>query len=327
MPMLRRRRGRRPKIDQLLEASALESMIAANSGVAGLAGNLTSAGLASGLNMLWPMTGFEQCLSRLADASTAERSRLLLEEAGQLVSRDDAPQSSGGLASAEHEEQLPRSTASEITGSLDLRALLNKDGRQQPTTSWPADGEASEPSATAVEPCLDSQPKEVHTSLASDNDIPKDTRDQDADTGVNLTSADNSRTRKGTDEHRSAEHENVDEPSEQPLKLTASTTYHGKDLPTSELPSRDVSRQSAGEEEEDMTSRLRGSDDVVARWLAEHRNTFDKQGLEEEVQSEVISLAPLEIHLVITHDESVVRATTRVDGEMGNSTPCHTQTP
>ena len=51
--------------------------------------------------------------------------------------------------------------------------------------------------------------------------------------------------------------------------------------------SETASRQSAGEDEEDMTSRLRGSDDVVARWLAEHRNTFDRQGLEDEVQSEV----------------------------------------
>jgi len=82
--------------------------------------------------------------------------------------------------------------------------------------------------------------------------------------------------------------DHVEEPEELPLKLTAGVADHSKDASTSHNPSRDVSRQSTGDVEEDVISRLRGSDDVVARWLAEHRNTFDRQGLEDEVQSEVI---------------------------------------
>jgi len=290
MPVLRRRRGRRPKIDKLLEASALESMIAANSGAASLAGTLTSAGLTGGLNMLWPMAGFEECLSLLADANMAERSRLLLADSklGLPVAHDDVQQTSSTFTGGDHEEQLPKSVAGETSvGSLDLRALLNKEGgRLQQTTSWPpADGESGEPSATSAEACQDSQPKDVHASLASDADLPKDSRSRDADTyGMNLTSGDSDRTPRRTGEHhRSAGHDNTDEPTDQPLKLTS-----GKDLSISETPSRDASRQSAGEDDEDVTSRLRGSDDVVARWLAEHRNTFDRQGLEDEVQSEVI---------------------------------------
>jgi len=274
MPVLRRRRGRRPKIDKLLEASALESMIAANSGAASLAGTLTSAGLAGGLNMLWPMAGFEQCLSRLADANLAERNRLLLGESGQPASHDDQ-QTSSNVTDGEHEDQPKSLVAETNVGSLDLRALLNKEGLHQ-QTSWPADGESGDPSATSAELCRDSQPKD-----ASDADVPKDSRSRDADgQGVNLNSMDSDRTLRKTGERRSAEHDNVDEASEQPLKLTAGS----KDLPVSETPSR----QSAGEDDEDITSRLRGSDDVVARWLAEHHNTFDRQGVEDEVQSEVI---------------------------------------
>jgi len=282
MPVLRRRRGRRPKIDKLLEASALESMIAANSGAAGLAGSLTSAGLAGGLNMLWPMAGFEQCLSLLADANMAERNRLLLGESGQPVPHDDVQQTGG-----EHEEQPPKSLATETSvGSLDLRALLNKEGRHQQVTGRPVDEESGNASTSNAEAGHDSQPKDVH---ASDADIQKDSRSRDADTcGMNLTSADSDRTPRGTGEHHSAGNDHGDEPNEQPLKLTAGIGDRSKDLSVSEPPSHDVSRQSAGEDDEDVTSRLRGSDDVVARWLAEHRNTFDRQGLEDEVQSEVI---------------------------------------
>jgi len=283
MPVLRRRRGRRPKIDKLLEASALESMIAANSGAAGLAGTLSSAGLAGGLNMLWPMAGFEQCLSRLADANMAERSRLLLGESGQAVAHDDFPQTSNTFAGTEREEQPSKSAASETNvASLDLRALLNREGRHE-------QAESGDPSATAAEACYDSQSKDVHASLASDADVQKDSRSRDADTyGVNLTAADSDRTPRKTGEHRAAGQDHADEPGEQPLKLTAGVTDRSKDVSISETPSRDASRQSAGEDDEDITSRLRGSDDVVARWLAEHRNTFDRQGLEDEVQSEVI---------------------------------------
>jgi len=287
MPVLRRRRGRRPKIDKLLEASALESMIAANSGgAAGLTGSLASAGLSGGLNMLWPMAGmpgFEQCLSFLADANAAERSRLLLGESGQ----QPVPHSDVQQTSTECEEQPPKSLAAETSvGSLDLRALLNKEGRREQTTSQPADGESGDASANNAEACSDGQPKDVD---AADADVQKDSRPQDADThGMNLTSAaDSDRTPRGTGEHHSAACDDGDESSDQPLKLTAGVVDRGKDLSVSGPPSHDVSRQSAGEDEEDVTSRLRGSDDVVARWLAEHRNTFDRQGLEDEVQSEV----------------------------------------
>ena len=291
-PVLRRRRGRRPKIDKLLEASALESMIAANSGAAaGLAGNLTSAGLSSGLNMLWPMAGmagFEQCLSLLADANLAERNRLLLGESGQPAPRDTVQQTS-----TEHEEQPPKSLAAETSvGSLDLRSLLNKEGKhQQVTTSRPADGESGDASTSNAEACHDCPLKDVD---ASDADVQKDSRSRDADTyGVNLTSGtDGDRTPRGMGEHHSAGRDDGDESSEQPLKLTAGVVDRGKDLSISEPPSHDVSRQSAGqsagEDDDDVTSRLQGSDDVVARWLAEHRNTFDRQGIEDEVQSEVI---------------------------------------
>lgn len=282
MPVLRRRRGRRPKIDKLLEASALESMIAVNSGAASLAGTLTSAGLASSLNMLWPMAGFEQCLGRLADA---ERNQLLLGESGQPVPRDDIQQTSSTFTGGEHEEQPPKSVAGETSvGSLDLRALLNKEVRHQQTLSRPANGESGRASATSAEACHDSQPKDVHASVASDADVQKNSRSQDADAyGMNLSSTDNDRTPKRMGEHHSAGREHTDEPNEQPLKLTAGIGDRSKDVSVSET----ASRQSAGEDEEDMTSRLRGSDDVVARWLAEHRNTFDRQGLEDEVQSEV----------------------------------------
>ena len=104
---------------------------------------------------------------------------------------------------------------------------------------------------------------------------------------MNLTSADTDRTPRGMAEHHSAGNDHDDEPGEQPLKLTSGLADRSKDLPVSEPASHDVSRQSAGEDDEDVTSRHRGSDDVVARWLAEHRNTFDRQGLEDEVQSEV----------------------------------------
>ena len=283
MPVLRRRRGRRPKIDKLLEASALESMIAANSGAAGLAGTLTSAGLAGGLNMLWPMAGFEQCLSRLADANMAERSRLLLGESGQAVAHDDVQQTSSTFTGAEREEQPSKSVASETNvGSLDLRALLNKEGPHEQV-------ESVDPSTTAADACHDSQSKDVRTSVASDADVQKESRSRQDDTyGVNLTAADSDRTLRRTGEHRSAGQDHVDEPSELPLKLTAGVADRSKDVSVSETPSRDASRQSAGEDDEDVTSRLRGSDDVVARWLAEHRNTFDRQGIEDEVQSEVI---------------------------------------
>jgi len=289
VPVLHRRRGRRPKIDKLLEASALESMLAANSGAATLAGSLTSAGLAGGLNMLWPMAGFEQCLSRLADANMAERNRLMLGESGQPVPHDDQ-QTSSTYAGGEREEQPPKSVADETSASgLDLRALLNKEGWHQQAASRPADGESGDPSTTNAEACHESQPKDVPISLASDADVQKDSRSRDADThGMNLTSTDSDRTPRRMGEHHSAGHDHADEPSEQPLKLTAGMADHNKDLSMSETPSRDVSRQSAGEDEEDVTSRLRGSDDVVARWLAEHRNTFDRQGLEDEVQTEVI---------------------------------------
>jgi len=287
MPVLRRRRGRRPKIDKLLEASALESMIAANSGAANLAGSLTSAGLTGGLNMLWPMAGFEQCLSLLADANMAERSRLLLGESGQPGTHDDVQQSSTGLTGSEREEQPPKSAAAETSvGSLDLRALLNKEGKHHQVTGWSADGESGNPSTVNVETGLDSQLKDVH---GSDADVQKDSRSQDADThGMNLSAADADRTLRGTGEHHSAENDHGDELNEQPLKLTAGIADRSKDVSMSEPPSHDVSRQSAGEDEEDVMSRVRGSDDVVARWLAEHRNKFDRQGLEDEVQSEVI---------------------------------------
>lgn len=287
MPVLRRRRGRRPKIDKLLEASALESMIAANSGAAAsLAGSLTSAGLSGGLNMLWPMPGFEQCLSRLADASMAERSRLLHGESGQAASHDDVQQTSNTLTGGEHEDQPSKSVASETSvGGVDLRALLTKEVWHQPTTSRPADEEPGDASATTAEECHDSQSKDVSASHVSDADLRKDSRARDADvSGMKLAD----RTPRKIGEHRSAAHDHVDEPAELPLKLTAGMADCSKDVSMSETLSRDASRHSAAEEDEDLTSRLRGSDDVVARWLAEHRNTFDRQGLEDEVQSEVI---------------------------------------
>jgi len=296
MPVLRRRRGRRPKIDKLLEASALESMIAANSGAStNPVGGLTSAGLAS-LNMLWPMAGFEQCLSQLVDANVAERSRLLLGESGQPVARDDV-QTASGLTGGEHEEQPPTSVAGEPSiGSLDLRALLHKDGQSRVTV---AEGESNEPPGTGTEPSHDTQTKDVHASFsASDADLPKESKPRDTDShGVNLTSVDSDRTSRVMGEHRPAVPEHVEESTELPLKLTAD---HGKDVSTSEPPSHDVSRQSAGEDDEDVTSRLRGSDDVVARWLAEHRNTFDRQGLEDEVQSEVILIQLLVLEIIVS---------------------------
>jgi len=290
MPVLRRRRGRRPKIDKLLEASALESMIAANSGATNLAGTLSSAGLTGGLNMLWPMAGFEQCLSRLADANAAERNRLLLGDSGQPVAHDDAQRASSGLSGGEHEEQPPRSVAGETSiGSLDLRALLNKEGQQQQPTSRPADGGPGEAPASNAEAGDDTQPKDVRASIVSDTDTQKDSKTRDADAqGVNLTSTDKDQVSRGTDDRHSVGPDHVEEPEELPLKLTAGVADHSKDASTSHNPSRDVSRQSTGDVEEDVISRLRGSDDVVARWLAEHRNTFDRQGLEDEVQSEVI---------------------------------------
>jgi len=289
MPVLRRRRGRRPKIDKLLEASALESMIAANTGAANLAGTLSSAGLGGGLNMLWPMAGFEQCLSRLADANMAERNRLLLGESGQAVPHDDAQRTSSGLSGGEHEEQPPRSAAAETNvGSLDLRALLNKEApQQQHSASRPADGESDDIPATSAEAGDDSQPKDVLAPVVTDADIQKDTRLRDADAeGVNLTSED--KDQRGIDDRHSVGRDHVEEPEELPLKLTASmATDHGNDVSVGQTPSRDVSHLLAGDMDEDLVSSLRGSDDVVARWLAEHRNTFDRQGLEDEVQSEV----------------------------------------
>jgi len=290
MPVLRRRRGRRPKIDKLLEASALESMIAANSGATNLAGTLSSAGLTGGLNMLWPMAGFEQCLSRLADANAAERNRLLLGESGQSVSHDDAQRTSSGLSGGEHEERPPRTVASETSiGGLDLRALLNKEGQQQQQASQPADRESGEAADTSAEAGDNSQTKDVHTSVVTDTDTLKDSKSRDAESQVlNLTSTDKDQLSRGTEDQHSMGPDHVNEPEELPLKLTASVTDHGKDLSASHTPSRDVSRQSTGDVEEDVMNRLRGSDDVVARWLAEHCNTFDRQGLEDEVQSEVI---------------------------------------
>ena len=289
MPVLRRRRGRRPKIDKLLEASALESMIAANSGAANLAGTLSSAGLTAGLNMLWPMAGFEQCLSRLADANVAERNRLLLGESGQPVPHDDVQRTSSGLSGGEHEEQPPRSVAGEASiGGLDLRALLTKEGQHQHSASLQADGEPGEAAADTAEAGDDSQQKDFHASGVSGADVQKESKSGDADAaGVNLTSVDSEQTSRAIGDHQSAVHDHVEEPEELPLKLTASMPEHSKDLSASHTPSRDVSRQSAGDVDEDVMSRLRGSDDVVARWLAEHRNTFDRQGLEDEVQSEV----------------------------------------
>jgi len=301
MPVLRRRRGRRPKIDKLLEASALESMIAANSGAANLAGTLSSSGLAGGLNMLWPMAGFEQCLSRLADANMAERSRLLLGESGQPVAHDDFQRTSSGLSGGELEEQPPRSATNE-TGSLDLRALLNKEEQHQHSTSQRVDGESGDTPAGSAKADDDSQTKDVHASVVFDADMPKDSKSQDASAQiVNLTSMDNDQTSRAIGDHHSVGHDHVEEPEELPLKLTASVADHSKDLSVSQAQSRDVSHQSAGDVDEDVTSRHRGSDDVVARWLAEHRNTFDRQGLEDEVQSEVICEKCLRVYLGNNH--------------------------
>lgn len=278
--MLRRRRGRRPKIDKLLEASALESMIAANSGAAGLAGSLTPAGLttAAGLNMLWPVTaGFEQCLSRLADANMAERSRLLLGDSGLLVTANNDSLQTGN-------EQPPKSVAGETSGggSLDLRSLPSKDELQH-AASRPPSREPEEPSADIA--VTSQQPNDVR---ASEADAKNESTSRDADSrDANLALADETRaSRATTAEHHSSGH--VEEATEQPLKLTAASADHSKDVSMTETPSQNASRQSAAEDDsEDVMNRLRGSDDAVARWLAEHRNAFDRPGLEDEVQSEV----------------------------------------
>jgi len=310
MPMMRRRRGRRPKIEKLLEASAIESAMAASGGnlAAGLACTLPSSGLVG--NMLWPAmspAGFEQCLNRFADTVglSADSRRMFINELSRVTNLDERSSLLAGgflgeanLSSLSNERSVVENVLHKPEGpsvseterrihevvssvkrahQLDVEAAVTQDYEPRLVA---ADDERQSPCGNSSKIQTESHKRVPKDSAGEDDESPQPmnlvSAEQDA-----LSEKERSRLPRG-DGHSQLSRYEVSE-------LVDRGTLQRECIPSGEV-SREHSRYSAGEEEDEVMARARMNHpehEAVSRWLAEHRNAFDRQAVEDEVQSEV----------------------------------------
>lgn len=301
--MLKRRRGRRPKIEKLLEASAIESAMAASGGnmSANHAGPVPPTGMVG--NLLWPAmssANFEQYINRLADAAglSADSRRMFISELSRAANLDERSFLSGGFSGdaagpvrnengvSKPEEPSASETerrVKEVVSSVKRAHQLDVEAATTQPRMFAADDSRHDDDR-------DGMPKIDRKSRAAAAAAARDSPEEDAELQqpMNLVSG----------EHDIDSDKEQSNATDRDRSTRANNHEHGladrdqsqRGCPPPEDLSRDHSRFSAGEEEEDMLMRARMNQpehEAVSRWLAEHRNAFDRQAVEDEVQSEV----------------------------------------
>lgn len=311
IPVIRRRRGRRPKIEKLLEASAIESAMAASGGnlASGLTCTLPSSSLVG--NMLWPgmsPAGFEQCLNRFADTVglTADSRRMFISELSRVTNLDDRSSLVGGgfltdknssaignersiVENMLHKPEGPSISETErriheVVSSVKRAHQLDvESGAMQEYETVGADERHIDDDRQS--PCGAA----IKTRTVSRKHVTKDSAEEDDESPqpMNLVSAEQDALSE-KERIRLPRVDGHSHPSRHEIPGDRGSLQR-ECIPSGEA-SREHSRYSAGEEEEDMLARARMNHpehEAVSRWLAEHRNAFDRQAVEDEVQSEV----------------------------------------